>query len=84
MDAKKRYADIVKIKAFDVAEQVIALNTALHRFFESSPYNKSEITEVLSNIETSKWIEGLYEWVCEGKTIETVRLAGFVRELLKK
>ncbi|GHV77556.1 hypothetical protein AGMMS49942_23770 [Spirochaetia bacterium] len=82
MDEQKTSDRIGRVKAFDVGEQVIALNTALSRFFETEGYNKSAINGVLSSIETSKWIDGLYEWVCEGRPIEAIRLTDFVRELL--
>jgi hypothetical protein len=84
MDEQKRYAEIGKIKAFDVAEQVIKLNTALYKFFETEGYDILGIGNALNGIETSNWIDGLYEWVCEGRPVESIRLTGFVRGLLKQ
>jgi hypothetical protein len=45
---------------------------------------KPEINEVLNKIEVANWIDGLYEWVCEGRPIDSLRLTGLVRELLGK
>jgi hypothetical protein len=82
MDEQRCADKVGRLKAFDVGEQVIDLNTALLQFFFSKGYSKLDISGALESLETSKWIQGLYEWTCEGKTIETIRLTGDVIELL--